>query len=44
MKSLSEHIQESFNENKEEVQETVVEKQEETIAEDASAEKEKPSE
>lgn len=46
MKTLSEHIQESFKENKENVQQTVVESQEneETVAEDVSAENEKPSE
>lgn len=44
MKTLSEHIQESFNENKEE-QQTVIENlndnQEEAVNEDTSAEKEK---
>lgn len=46
MKTLSEHIQESFKENKEEAPQTVVENQEneESVLEDASAEKEKPSE
>lgn len=46
MKTLSVHIQESFNENKEEEQ-TVVENlngsQEEVVNEDASVEKEEPS-
>ena len=44
MKTLSEHIQESFNENKEENQQIVAEKQKEVIAENNSSEKEKPSE
>lgn len=46
MKNLSDHILESFKENKEDVQQTIVESQEneETVAEDASAENEKPSE
>ncbi len=38
MKSLSEHIQESFNENKEEVQQLVVEKNVETTTEDKNDE------
>ncbi|WP_165930302.1 hypothetical protein [Flavobacterium sp. GT3P67] len=47
MKTLSKHIQESFNESKEE-QQTVVENlndnQEEVVNEDTSAEKEEQSE
>lgn len=46
MKTLSDHILESFKENKKEVQQTIIESQEneETVAEDASAENENPSE